>query len=203
MPNPSTYTTTDFLNKIYDFFSLVNHNQEEWSFKALQDNPPRFVRLKQIVSLYNAFIGNNDNLNETEILIALTTGSFLSNENVEDYYSLIATMEQYIIRLVPAESKHKEWGTFALESNFERLIKYRLSAGKLLTFNDGYLQVSYHNLFSKTTIDETNNQIKNSLSHIDDILVKFIGYKTFALEILIDNYNFPTDNLDEIDEDFI
>ena len=54
MNNTLPYTAHDLLYKVIDFTNMTP-DSNEWSFEKQKENPPRFVRLKQIQALIGGF----------------------------------------------------------------------------------------------------------------------------------------------------
>jgi hypothetical protein len=85
---------------------------------------------------------------------------------------------------------------------FQQLITYKKELRRLLEFNSGWVEAS--SMTSRFSIYLTNsitNNLKDKYSELDKALELFVNPRklSFTEEELITRYNFPTDNLNEVD----
>lgn len=218
MKQAKTYKGIDLLEKIFEFTAMTP-DQSQWNLAALKDNPPRQIRFRQIQSLTQAFSGQTTKerfLDKAKAFFSSSTatisiqsilnGDFIKTKTPGDYTELI----DFISKL----AKEKEADTddttepmhvAKLIMAYRQLIKYKRLLIELLTFNSGWLESSSHiSRFSIYLIDEISSNLDDKYSKLDKALELFINPEgmTFSETELIEHYNYPKDDLSEIDMNY-
>lgn len=224
------WTAKDLLDSVSDFVSMVP-NQKEWNEKSLRRNPPRLIRLKRIIALFNAFeiksafepaeedcITDEDGMENflKSLDIKINENEFnplTSEENriynfLEGYIKIDITSTDYPkTQAYIEEATDKKWDEVKndLFIFYENLIKYRIEIDRALRHNIRFIEAN--GAGSKAGIqfvDDTNRELSKSLVRMDEILCEIINPRnlSFTQDILIRKYNFPTADLDVTDRDY-
>jgi hypothetical protein len=209
------YKGIDLLDKIFEFDEMTP-DTKLWTLDALQGNQPRLIRLKQINSLINAFFQTRTPTNfiekakkifstdKSETIHTILSGDFLKEKSISDFSELVKYMETTVKAHEKFEDEKREITVGHLIMPFQQLVKYKKEVRRLLTFNSGWLEAS--SMTSRFSIYLTNSISSNltgKYSELDKALELFINPKqlSFTEDQLIAKFNFPTDNLKEIDMD--
>lgn len=208
------WTAADLLEKILEF-NAMTPNQNEWSEKILNYNKPRLIRFQRIKalllafdvvqinsqkknSLINIFSRHNSliqDLTKSGIL-SFMSGEFIKTRDFSKYSNLISIIEQNSF------SENKPIDIFDLERFYSHLIQYRISVYNVLSHNSGVLEASNKGFFAAINITgEANNNIKDQINIVDSLLVQIIDpeSKELSEQELIDKYDFPKEDINEID----
>ena len=213
MKEPKIYRGIDLLDMIFEFVEMTP-NSDLWTLNAQKGNQPRLIRLKQINSLLSAFFQTNkpngfldkakqlflDNKNET--IQTILSGDFLNRQNITEFTEIIKFIRLIVNEKENSEIEDREIHIMELKMTFQQLIKYKEQLRKLLTFNSGWLEASsITSRFSIYLTDSISKNLRDKYSELDKALEILINPKnfTFTESELIDNYNFPKDDLNEID----
>lgn len=215
MTEPKIYKGIDFLDKILDFVEMTP-NSNLWTLSAQKGNQPRVIRLKQINSLINAFFQTNKpngfidkamqlfSENKNETIQTLLSGDFLIRQNIIEFSELIKFITTLVNEKEKSDRDEKEIHIRQLTMLYQQLIEYRKHIRKLLTFNSGWLEVSsVTSRFSIYLTDSISYNLKDKCTNLDKALELFINPKnlSFTEKELIEKYNFPKEDLHEIDMD--
>ena len=190
------YRASDFLNLYLDFNSLVPDTRD-WKLGKLKNNPPRYYRLKQLNSLLQAFdIGTN-------LLRDFKEFKFLNKRNDN---TLLEKEMQKFAKTDPRAKHEVELGmdsvcTLPAIDNFLRLAE---NVWELKRFNSGhllsgplylrYVTRKVNIFFDSIDFTEITTLICNSIDPKDLV---------FTETELIDKYNFPDVDLEEIDFEYV
>jgi hypothetical protein len=89
--------------------------------------------------------------------------------------------------------------------HYRDLLAYKLKFSNLLSHNSGIYETSYPYLFSQLATRDISNSIKQKIRVIDTSLALLIDPKKrhFSEEDLVKKYGYPTDDLGQIDEDWM
>ena len=214
MQETKTYKGIDLLDKIFEFTEMTP-NANQWTVSALKTNLPRQIRLKQIHSLIKAFFPPNlpnNFIDKTKQLFSDTKietiqtilfGEFLLRKNTEEFTELL----KFIVKTVEEENFKRDERKILnrdLIMPYQQLLKYKRQLRNLITFNSGWQEGS--SITSRFSIYLTNSismNLVDKYSELDKALELFINPKnlSFTEKELIEKYNFPKDNLYEIDMD--
>jgi hypothetical protein len=194
MPEQPTkiFTARDLL---YGFLELrgLTPELDKWTEENFADNPPRLFRLRRLQALFWAFEIPWDPA-------SFRKGEFIAPEN--PLYNPLLTQ----VAEEQKESVKHGFGPRAhqLPYCFETLLNYRERVESVLQFSSGVLEASGLYRFAHKKAGELNHIIREHIGCIDDILVGLIypAAKTFTVEELTRDYNFPDVNLSKIDADW-
>ena len=217
MTNKNEYTAIDLLDKVLEFIAMTP-DKSQWSVTALKSNPPRQIRLKQIESLLNAFftIDSKTSLidNVKSFLSAkpkpsiqsFLSGEFIRQRETSDYAQTIKFIKDFVKTSNSNLDETKEIRIEELVFIFPKLVDYKRQLRSILTFNSGWLEAS--STASQFSIHLTNSISKNLVDKYDNLdksLELFINPQglTFTEDELISRFNYPTENLNDIDFDFM
>ena len=201
----SNYTSLDLLEKVFEF-SNMTPDRSEWSLDQQKDNIPRLIRLKQINSLLLAFLGIEALTNKNQKNIEhFLSGEFILKRKIADYRQLIAKMEKTISQSSFKSARKQEISLSNLKTNFTDLVEYRFKLNRLLNHNSGLMEISYPYCFSYLVTDSISNSISPVGPEIDGLLAIFIDpqKRSYSEKELISSFDFPTENLSDIDDDWM
>ena len=196
MQKTQIYKGIDLLEKILEFVAMTPETNL-WTLNSLIDNQPRLIRLKQINSLLNAFFSEKN-----ETIQSILSGKFLETQNIE----LFSELTNFIIKFVKSKSNFEieddEIYVDDLQMVYCELMQYKKVLRNLLTFNSGWLEAS--SVTAKFSICLTNSITENLINKypaLNETLEMLVNPKklSFTEMQLINEYNFPTDDLYEID----
>lgn len=217
MTDQNEYTAIDLLDKVFDFIEMTPI-KSQWDVSALKSNPPRLIRFKQIESLLNAFLKNEskpgliDNVKSffyssaKPTIHSFLSGNFINQREPSDYVSTIKFIKDYVKNNGTYFDETREISLRELAFIYPKLLNYRRQLRSILTFNSGWLEAS--STGSQFSILVTNSVSKNLVgkySDLDKSLELLINPKglTFTEIELINRFNYPTENLNKIDADFM
>ncbi len=196
----------DLVDKIFELKAMTPEI-DDWDREKLVDNPPRFVRLKRVESLLKAFKLDGSGSIKTNILIkSFLSGDFIKERPIEVYEEAVDFMEKYTAKNSGFINKRRVARSWDLAVTFERLISYKEVTRKLLKFNSDLLEAGTIGLnFSITLTNSISEKVRDYLSDIDKVLELLInpGGLSFTEEELETLYSYPTENLYEIDDDWM
>lgn len=164
---------------------------QAWSEERLADNAPRLVRPWQLMALFKAFgIPWNISL--------FRDGGFITEDRPRSSLLQRAAAE------MRAEHSDRHGQTADdLPMLFSILLGFREDVEQTLRSSTG-MEASGLLLWAHQKIRQANDTIRQAAQPIDEILVELISSdgKRFALPELIQDYGYPADDLDQIDEDW-
>lgn len=212
MKTSKIYNGLDLLDKILEFVAMTP-NESEWNYKSLSSNQPRQIRLKQINSLLKAFSLTSDkNIFERSTnyfnpdlraeIKSILNGDFIKNKNVEDFSELISFAKVFL------EENHISFDRpirlHELSFIYPKMIDFKIKLLEIIGFNSGWLEASstfsiFHILLTNSIISNLNNKFND----LDRVLEMFINPArlTFSENELIKKFDFPTEDLHQIDID--
>jgi len=215
--NPKVYSAIDLLDKILDFTSMTP-NSKEWNLRSLKSNPPRHIRLRQIDALLHAFCPSQVNQNiisktrsifddhQKKSIEAFLRGDFIKTRSVTEYTGLFQFIKDFAKNKNGIIDQERQVRLEELVFIFPKLIDFKSQIRSLLTFNSGWLEASSPtSLFSIYITNSISHNLVGKYDELDDVIEQFINPQgfTFTEKELIDKYNFPTENLNDVDMDFI
>lgn len=205
------------LDEIFEFTEMTP-NSIEWNLKSLKANPPRQIRLRRIESLLTAFcsIDINESLlskaksiffDHHKITIAsFLQGDFIKARSIDEYSEVIKFIKDFVKTKVGDVDRKREIRIEELVFIFPFLINFKKQIRSLLTFNSGWLEAgSDVALFSIYLTDSISEKLAGNYSELDYFIELFINPKRliFTKEEMIDKYNFPKEDLNDVDSDFM
>jgi len=190
--NNRTVTAHDLLLGFLDLRGLTP-DFDNWTEELLSENPPRLIRLRQLVSLFQAFGVPWDPQSFVE-------GKFIQPEHPR-YDSLLSKLSVEC----PEEMNHSVWtDDVRLSRFFATLFDYRMRVERVLSFSNLFLSASGLFKLAYDKICELNGIIENNIADIDDTLAALISPEmaAFSIEQIVREYGYPDVNLCEIDGDW-
>jgi hypothetical protein len=203
MPKTKIYKGLDLLAKVLEF-NAMTPNKEHWNEGALKNNPPRLIRLKQIQSLAQAFLIKGADSQST--ILSILIGDFIKERSVADYMEVFTFIEEVVREKEGETSKYNPTSTNSLRMPYQQLINYKKQLLAILDFNSGWLEAGTINArFSIYLTDSITKHLVGKYEKLDKALELFInpGKLSFTETELITNYNFPPDNLHDIDMEYM
>ena len=191
------YSALDLLRQYLEL-RRYTPDHRNWNEQALEQNPPRLIRLQRLKALFHAFGIAFDPPSFQE-------GGFIDSE-APIYEAFLERARLWFLKersegrlpvMIKATASY-------LRPVFEMLLKYRIMLDEPLSFNDGILEASDLYWFGILKIDEMNGLIRKRLAIIDDLLVELISptRQTFTRKQLVNEHGYPDVDLDEIDLDW-
>ena len=188
--------TRQLLNMFLELYALCN-DIEKWKLANFINNPPRLYRLQAIDALmkalqikfsyqeflYGEFLTEQSNLNQTEFLIKIKV-------NFPTLFQATQIDEKELIDF---------------QFIFEVLFSYRMKLQNLISMRNSVIECSVPNSYLMAIFDKINNKLQDDINRIDNVLSYLINPKEihFSMQDLIKNYNYPSGNLTEIDNDWL
>ena len=205
MTNSQPCTALDLLNKVIEFTSMTK-DSAEWSFEKQKDNPPRLVRLQQIQALMEAFVPCL--APATDIVRSIKdfySGDFIIHQPIAKYASLVEDIEKTIAGSKFRNARKKEISTIHMQSNYRDLLDYYIKLKGLLNHNNKYLEISYPYLFPYIVTEDISASIASTVDPISHLLAAFIdpGKQSFTKEELTSKYHYPTEDLLDLNLDWM
>lgn len=211
------YTALTLVDNILEFMSMTP-DKSRWSFNALTDNPPRFLRLKKINALIDVFIPElKDKILQAK-LVSVLTGDFLYLRDESLYTNLFVEMDDKIEELRSPYQRTKEelikerqkrdetdfifglsWENGELESNYLNLLNFKILLYEVKFYNSGTMELPYTRYFHYRLTQKISDSI--NIEEIDNFLHTVIDPKkrNYTKEELIEIYNYPNEYIDEDD----
>ena len=207
--NTKTYSAIDLLDKILEFTSLTP-DPNQWNFEDLESNPPRHIRLQQIDSLIKALFGNDKkhNLPETLQLTiqSILSGDIIKTRTIKDYETAIRFILEYVENAKGTVNEKRETNLSELVFVFRDLLEYKRLLRKMMTYHSNWIEASTIPLrFSIYLTKSISENLAGKYDDLDKILGLFIDPQglSFKEEELITRYYYPTENLLDVDIDFM
>ncbi|MBK8808293.1 MAG: hypothetical protein IPO21_17370 [Bacteroidales bacterium] len=197
--DPTQITGLTLINKALEFESMTP-DKSEWTLHKQKDNPPRLVRLQQLNVLLNVFITETFNTNDiASRLDSLFKGQFIMLRDSNKYDNLFKLMDKVIASSNNRLKKLNEWRLDELQHNYIDIIKFKKIVNKASTHNSGIMEISYPYFYSVILTDKISSKLDTK--EIDDFLSLVIDPfgRTITKEKLIQDYNYPVDDVYDID----
>ncbi|MEI7595044.1 MAG: hypothetical protein WCK02_04790 [Bacteroidota bacterium] len=185
-------SSKSILNLYFKLYSYSN-TPEQWSKPHFSYNEFLLLSFEKFKVLSKAFdIGKcND----------IQNGKFITKRKIADYDILLSKIN--------SDLKEKQWFEvdkldFTKENIirlFQKLWQYRIELTKVVNFAGIQHETNPINTYSSLKIGIVNKAIQNEIKVIDEILCMIISpkNKTFTLDELVKNHNYPNKELDEWD----
>ena len=188
------YTAKDVLD-LYLEFEGLQPDEGTWIEDNIQDNPPRFYRLKSLQSLFRAFdLGNIQEFAE---------GTFILERTIGDYSALTQQMKSELE--TNTKSRIREPLTLKnIVFLFKRLLEYRRRCDKVTDFSSGLYACSGNTKYAYYKIEQINSAIRKKISPIDNILASITSPsgKLISKDALVKHFDYPDVDLNEIDAEW-
>ena len=185
-------TARDLLHLYLDLRGMVP-DLKEWSEDALNSNPPRLVRLKQLKALFRAFkIPWN--------LSDFCEGSFIEAEDPRH----VPLLKRAAAEVSEGRTLNPESLGNQLPTLFSILLAYREGVASSLSFSGGVMEASGLYYYAHRKVAQLNQVIGQHVHIVEDILVDLVSPEAaaFTLGVLVRDYGYPEDDLFQIDGDF-
>jgi hypothetical protein len=130
---------------------------------------------------------------------SLLDGKFIRLRKETMYSSLFRKMDKIILKSKHFTEQQNEWRNDELEFNYRNLIDYKIKINKVLNFNNGIMEISYPYLYSYEMTNSISHKIKTE--NLDAFLSLVIdpANECFAKEKLIQEYDYPKEDVYEVD----
>lgn len=212
METTKTYNGIDLLDIILEFVEMTP-SEKDWNYKSLNSNKPRQIRLQQIHSLLKAFsLIENRNLFEKTAnyfnpdlkveIKSIINGDFIKNRELEEFNELIAFAKQFLQK--NNYIKDRPIRLYELNFIYPKLVDYKIKLREIIGFNSGWIEASStFSIFHIMLTNSISSNIKDKYNDLDRTLELFINPKEllFTEKELIEKFNFPTEDLHQIDMD--
>ncbi|SOD81058.1 hypothetical protein [Spirosoma fluviale] len=205
--DPTKLTGLDLLEKLLDLEAQAP-DKEQWVLDHPKHYPPMQVRLKQLAVLVKVFIPELAELSLKDSLEALLAGDFISDRNLQAYTPILAYMSsQQMKGGYQKGPRPKDPGDenvlSRLESCYRRLVRFKRQAAAIKAFNQGVLEADWYMMYSVMLSDSVGKAI--DLGEIDYFLGTIIDPERRHLsEVdLINTYGYPSEDLFDLDLDFL
>jgi hypothetical protein len=207
MTQDRKYSGIDLLNKVIDFTELTPE-KSNWNLNALTNNPPRYIRLKEIEALLSAFSELSNELVDDQYALTINnflTGEFIKQRKIEEYSETIEFIQKYLASHGKISGENSEIQIGELAFIFPFLVNYKRQTKKLYDHNSGWLAGGQTVRFMVLLTNNITSCLNDKLRELDKTLELFINPKgfTFSESLLIEKYNYPSDDLKEIELDYI
>jgi hypothetical protein len=187
--NASTITARSLLLGFLDLRGL-SPELYDWTEERLSDNPPRLIRLRQLVAMFRAFA------------IPWDPPSFVAGRFIQPGQPRYVALLSRLATEMPGGSGRTA-SAHQLPDLFAILYAYREQVAGVLGFSSGVGFASGLYLHAHRKVEELNRVIRENVAIIDDILVELINPEkaTFPVEQLARNFGYPDVDLFAIDAD--
>lgn len=205
MNNSPKHTALHLLEKVIEFTNMTS-DPVEWSYEEQKGNPPRFIRLKQIHSLMDAFIPElMPSKDIRQSIENFFVGNFLTSRPSIDYSGLTSKIDKAIENSRFSGAQKKKLDVFDLRSNYCNLMDYYLKMKNLINHNNGMMEISYPYLFSYIVTDAVSEAMKSKVDIISKLLVEFMDPKNsiYTDEEMVSRFNYPEVDLLEMDVEWM
>jgi hypothetical protein len=188
-----TITAHDLLIRFLELQAMTP-NYDKWTEESLSDNPPRLIRLRQLTAMFQAFGIPWDPR-------SFVRGMFIQPD-LHPYHPLLSRLST---GLENGLMNYDGTDYMVLRRFFEILFRYRIHVESVLSYPDGILLASGLMRVGYDKICELSGIVENNIDTIDDILTVVISptMAAFPVGLMISDYGYPEDDLEEIDTDWI
>lgn len=207
MNQNSEFTAIDLLDKVLEF-NLMSPNPSCWNLEALKSNPPLLIRFRQIESLMKAFF-SNVNISSNILHVSLESflgGDFILDRVISDYKEAIYFIKEYIREETDNIHDTRTIDLCDLEFIYSRLLSFKKQLLKITNFNSDVVEASSISArFSYLLTGSISKSISEKPTKLDEILELLINPNglSFTLEELLSKYNYPTEDLIDIDIEYM
>ena len=211
-----TFTAIDLLDKTIEFTTLVPR-ASLWKESALKENSPYLLRFCQIQSLIKAFFGQKAPTNfmqkakalftsEPSVTIqSLLSGAFIPIREIDEYNSTIEFIKATVKEKEPFVDMRAPISHDKLILVYQYLIDYKKNLSALLLLNTDQLKEgSIASRFTDYITSSITEQVRGKYDPLDKALELLINPHgdTFTEEQLHSEYNYPSQDMREVEADF-
>ncbi len=209
-------TAKDLLDKTIEFTSLVP-DASLWKESSLRDQPPYLLRFRQIQSLIKAFFNRKAPANfmqkakalftsEPSVTIqSLLSGTFIPIRDIEEYNSTTEFIKAAVKEKEAMVDMQASISLDKLILVYQYLMSYKKSLSALLLFNtDPLKEGSIASRFTDYITNSITDQVRGRYNDLDKALELLINphQDTFTEEQLRSEFNYPRQDLHEVEADF-
>lgn len=172
----------------------------EIPFIELQRNTSYTVRVAQLKVLIPLFIPEIAEIQHIEDqLEAIDSGNFILRRDISVYSKLIEDMDAILEKSVPRFPKMQPWSILDIRNNFNYLKDYKEAVDKVLYYNAGILESYYQFHHAILQVENSNRNI--AITEINNFLSLCIDPSgcSFSKQYLIDNFNYPQEDIRDVD----
>ncbi len=205
--NTNDWNTKDLIELVFKFVAMVP-NRNDWNEKSLIYNEPRLIRFKRIISLLHAFgiaqpntevASLNTSVNKTKNCIeSFLSGDFILNREFIEYPNVKSLIENEV------PLRFDKFNAYNVQSFYRHLMNYRMTIEETLQYNSSIMEASGLGVRASIRLtSELNKELLIKLEKIEIFLFEIINPENlnFDQDILINKFNFPKEDLFEIDID--
>ena len=193
--NPAQIFLEDYLE-----LRVLEKYTEEWNIDKLENNPPRYFRLKRILSCLKAMGIKYNSWKDFE------KGYFYSDQNVKFEAEKISDMMNQLIKdkniKFPFSGDYYE---LDYAYYFYMALSIRRSIYQFNTLQNNVLTVSDNYTLPLLVIDEILMDLTKYTSTLDELIINLLNPMkvSFSKNEMIEKFEFPDINLEEVDLDWI
>ncbi|GGH82741.1 hypothetical protein HNQ91_005883 [Filimonas zeae] len=198
------------IDKILEFVALTP-DEKHWNYKALGDNMPRLIRLKQINSLLHAFsltanrniLGKATNYLNPDLradINPILGGDFITNRSLDTYHELADFVKCFLQER--NSGMDRDIRVMELRFIYPKMINYKIKLREIIGFNSGWMEASMpFALFHILLTDSISANLKDKYGDLDHVLELIINPAglAFTEKELIEKFNYPKDDLHQLD----
>ena len=121
------------------------------------------------------------------------------------YASLVVEIENTIVGSKHSNAKKREISAIHLQNNYRDLLDYYRKLKVILNHNNKHLEISYPYFFPYIVTEDVSASIGSKAIKISSLLSAFIdpGKQSFTEEELINQVHYPTEDLLDVDLDWM
>ena len=201
--DPKKISAITMLEKLLDCISYMPE-PEKWDLEVQAENPPRLIRLKQLSVMMKLFLpSHSENRSLRENMSSLMSGEFIEWRSIDAYQNVCADMDLLISAAKFRRNNNQNWEIGFIKSQYEDVFKYRQHVQKLFGFNSCIIATSYYHCYSSLLTNSVSHTINTK--PLDDFLTAVMDpqKKVYLKKNLVLNEQYPPEDLDEVDLDWI
>lgn len=195
----SPITALTLLETATELQRMIPHARNN-TFIEIQHNTSYTVRVAQLKVLIPLFVPEIVEVQHIEDqLEAIETGNFILRRDISVYSKLIEDMDAILEKSVPRFPKMQPWSILDIRNNFNYLKDYKLQVDKIISFNAGLLASYYQFHHAILQVENSNRNI--AITEINNFLSLCIdpSGRSFSKQYLIDNFNYPQEDIRDVD----
>jgi hypothetical protein len=193
--NPAQIFLKDYLE-----LKVLEKDTDKWTIDKLKSNPPRYFRLKRILSCMSALGIKFDNWIDFE------KGYFHNNQKIKLEAEKILKFMSQLLRDKTCQFSISS-DKFEIDNAyyFYMALTLRRTIYQFNTLRDTVISTSENYILPLLVIDDMLKDLKTYTKTFDRLLIDFLNPRkiTIAKKEMIEKFEFPNIDLDEIDLDWI
>lgn len=211
------HTAHLLLQKVLEFM-VMTPDDVNWYYDNLRHNKPREVRYRQIEALMKAFLLDDDGQDLAKIIYSpyagehhsiirsFLGGNFIRVRDVQLYAKEWQYIMEYATERTGKRLKEHELSNQLVAYQFYDLMGYRRKLYEVMAFPSvrriaAEVASFQYNILITETI---NKNLEGKDKELDEALCRLIDPKqrSYSMDELVTRFNYPTENLSEIDSEF-